>query len=140
MKRLLCALLAGLSLLTLSGCRSAFEREYYYETPFSGDIGTPSDDAAEIRNYNMLKTALTNMIAGHAERGELLSDLLYGQGMPVIRLFREDLSQIQHLQFLVRTFPYLSGLFRPDLFCQNTDTSNPVAVPSIAQNSRISDF
>lgn len=70
MKRLLCALLAGLSLLTLSGCRSAFEREYYYETPFSGDIGTPSDDAAEIRNYNMLKTALTNMIAGHAERGE----------------------------------------------------------------------
>ena len=70
MKRLLCALLAGLVLLALSGCRSAFERDYYYETPYSGDIGTRSDRATEIRNYSMLKTALTNMIMNHTERGE----------------------------------------------------------------------
>ena len=71
MKRLLCALLAGLTLLALSGCRSAFERDYYYETPYSGDIGIRSDTATEIRNYSMLKTALTNMITKHTERSEL---------------------------------------------------------------------
>ena len=70
MRRMLCLLLAGLALLTLSGCRSVFEREYYYETPYSGDIGMPSDQATEIRNYNMLKTALTNMITNHTEKGE----------------------------------------------------------------------
>ena len=71
MKRRLCALLAGLTLLALSGCRSAFERDYYYETPYSGDIGIRSDTATEIRNYSMLKTALTNMSTKHTERSEL---------------------------------------------------------------------
>ncbi len=70
MKRLLCTLLAGLALLALSGCRSAFERDYYYETPYAGDIGIRTDKATEIRNYSMLKTALTNMITNHAEKGE----------------------------------------------------------------------
>ncbi len=70
MKRFLCTLLAGLSLLALCGCRSAFEREYYYEAPYSGDIGMRSDTATEIRNYSMLKTALTNMITNHTEKGE----------------------------------------------------------------------
>ena len=70
MKRFLCALLAGLTLLALSGCRSAFEREYYYEAPYSGDIGPRSDKATEVRNFNMLKTALTNMISNHTEKGE----------------------------------------------------------------------
>ena len=70
MKRLLCTLLAGLTLLALSGCRSAFERDYYYETPYAGDIGIRTDKATEIRNYSMLKTALTNMITNHTEKGE----------------------------------------------------------------------
>ena len=70
MKRLLCALLAGAALLGLCGCRSAFERDYYYETPYSGDIGPRSDQATEIRNYSMLKTALTSMITNHTEKGE----------------------------------------------------------------------
>lgn len=70
MKRLICALLAGAALLCLGGCRSAFERDYYYETPYSGDIGPRSDKATEIRNYSMLKTALTNMITNHTEKGE----------------------------------------------------------------------
>ncbi len=70
MKRILCAILAGVALLALSGCRSAFERDYYYEAPYSGDIGTRSDRAVEIRNYSMLKTALTTMITNHTEKGE----------------------------------------------------------------------
>ncbi len=70
MKKALVLLLAGLALLALSGCRSVFERDYYYESPYSGDIGTRSDRAAEIRNYSMLKTALTNMITNRTERGE----------------------------------------------------------------------
>ncbi len=70
MKRLLCALLAGTALLSLSGCRSVFEREYYYEAPYAGDFGTRSDRATEIRNYSMLKTALTNMITNHTEKAE----------------------------------------------------------------------
>ena len=70
MKRLLCALLAGVTLLMLGGCSSVFSREYYYEAPYSGDFGTRSDKATEIRNFSMLKTALTNMITNHTEKGE----------------------------------------------------------------------
>ena len=69
-KRLICMLLAGLALLTLGGCRSAFEREYYYEAPYTGDIAPRSDKATEIRNFSMLKTALTSMITSRTERGE----------------------------------------------------------------------
>ena len=71
MKKAIALLLAALALLTLSGCGSLFEREYYYETPYSGDIEPRSDRATEVRNYNMLKTALTSMIASHMETGEL---------------------------------------------------------------------
>ncbi len=70
MKRICCALLALLAMLTLSGCRSAFERDYYYEAPYTGDIDTRSDEVPEIRNYSMLKTALINMIMNHTEKGE----------------------------------------------------------------------
>ncbi len=71
MKRMIAVLLAALSLLALSGCGSMFKDEYYYETPYTGDIGPRSDRATEVRNYNMLKTALTNMIVNHTETGEL---------------------------------------------------------------------
>ena len=71
MKRIIAVLLAALSLLAMSGCGSVFKDEYYYETPYTGDIGPRSDRATEVRNYNMLKTALTNMIVNHTETGEL---------------------------------------------------------------------
>ena len=71
MRRFLAVCLAALTLLTLSGCGSLFEDEYYYETPYTGDISPRSDRATEVRNYNMLKTALTNMIVNHMETGEL---------------------------------------------------------------------
>lgn len=71
MKKTIAFLLAVCALLTLSGCGSLFEDEYYYEAPYSGDIGPRSDRATEVRNYSMLKTALTNMIVNHTETGEL---------------------------------------------------------------------
>ena len=71
MKKTWCSLLlAVLVLLTAAGCGSAFEKEYYYEEPFSGDFGTPAGDVTEIRNYSMLKTALTGMISRREERGD----------------------------------------------------------------------
>ena len=70
-KKAIALLLAALALLTLSGCGSLFEREYYYETPYSGDIEPRSDEATEVRNYSMLKTVLTSMIMSHMETGEL---------------------------------------------------------------------
>ena len=69
-KRLPALLLAGTMLLTMTGCGSVFEDEYYYEEPFSGEIGNLSSDAIEIRNLSMLKTAITGMISRHEERGD----------------------------------------------------------------------
>ena len=75
---MICMLLAALLLLGLCGCKSVFEKEYYYEAPYASDFGTRSDRATEIRNYNMLKTALTNMIVNHTERGEFRFANYYG--------------------------------------------------------------
>ena len=69
-KRTLALLLAGAIALTASGCGSAFEAEYHYEEPVTGDFGTLSGDATEIRNYSMLKTVLTGMISRREERRE----------------------------------------------------------------------
>ena len=71
MKKALLLLLAALAALSFSGCGSIYEDEYYYETPYTGDIGPRSDSATEVRNYSMLKTALTNMIVNRTEKGEL---------------------------------------------------------------------
>lgn len=70
MNKLCCLLTAGLMLLAASGCGSVFEAEYEYEEPVTGSFGTLSGDATEIRNYSMLKTALTDMISRHEEQGE----------------------------------------------------------------------
>lgn len=59
-----------LMLLLLCGCASPFEGEYYHEDNFSGELGPISGTATEIKNYNMLKTALTNLIIRHEERAE----------------------------------------------------------------------
>ena len=69
-KKICCLLTAGLILLAASGCGSAFEAEYDYEEPVTGSFGTLSGNATEIRNYSMLKTALTDMISRHEEQGE----------------------------------------------------------------------
>lgn len=70
MKQWIVFLLAVVCLLLCAGCGSAFERDYYYEAAYSGDFGNVSDYAAEIRNYSMLKTAVTGMISRHEEQGE----------------------------------------------------------------------
>ncbi|MBE6914869.1 MAG: hypothetical protein E7472_08085 [Ruminococcaceae bacterium] len=69
-KKILSLLLAALMLLTAAGCASVFEADYYHEEDFSGDLGNVPGTATEISNYNMLKTALTNLIIRHEERGE----------------------------------------------------------------------
>ena len=69
-KKICCLLSAGLMLLAASGCGSAFEAEYDYEEPVTGSFGTLSGNATEIRNYSMLKTALTDMISRREEQGE----------------------------------------------------------------------
>lgn len=71
MKKAIILLLAATVLLTLCGCGSLFEREYYYETPYSGGIEPRSDQATEVRNYSMLKTVLTSMIVSHIEKSEV---------------------------------------------------------------------
>ena len=70
MKQILCAVLAALLLFTMVGCGTLFEKEYYYEEPMTGELGAQSGDAKEIRNFSMLKTALTDMISRHEEHGE----------------------------------------------------------------------
>ena len=70
MKKWIVFLQAAVCLLLCAGCGSAFERDYYYEAAYSGDFGNVSDYAAEIRNYSMLKTAVTGMISRHEEQGE----------------------------------------------------------------------
>lgn len=70
MKKILCILLAVLLLFTASGCGSVFEDEYYYEEPMSGEHGALAGNATGIRNFSMLKTALTDMISRHEEHGE----------------------------------------------------------------------
>jgi len=67
-KRISVLLLAAVLALTGSGCASAFEDEYYYEEPFSGEIGSLSGDIREVSNYSMLKTALAGMISRREEQ------------------------------------------------------------------------
>ncbi len=69
-RKLLISLTALMVLLLCCGCASPFEEEYYHEEDFSGDLGVRSGTATEISNYNMLKTALTNLIILHEEHGE----------------------------------------------------------------------
>lgn len=71
MKNRICILLlAGLMLLTASGCASVFETEYDYEEPVTGGFGALSGDVTELSNYSMLKTAITDMISRHEESRE----------------------------------------------------------------------
>lgn len=55
--------------LLLAGCADPFTAEYAYSEPFSGSIGRGGGDATEIGNYNMLKSALVDIISRHEESG-----------------------------------------------------------------------
>lgn len=70
MKKALCLLLAALLLCTAAGCGSVFEETYYYEKPMTGELDRAEGTATELRNFSMLKTALTDMISRHEEHGE----------------------------------------------------------------------
>jgi len=70
MKKLCSLMLAGVILMTAAGCGSVFEAEYYYEEPVTDDFSTLSDKATEIRNYSMLKAAITGMISRREEQRE----------------------------------------------------------------------
>lgn len=68
MKRLLSLLLAGLlPLLALAGCGNVFEAEYTFAVPYSGGVTRGGGDATEIGNYNMLKSALIDLVNNHGE-------------------------------------------------------------------------
>ena len=69
-KKLCSLLLAVVLVLTTAGCGSVFEAEYYYEEPATDDFSTLSDKATEIRNYSMLKAAITGMISRREEQRE----------------------------------------------------------------------
>ena len=66
-KECVALLLAGAVLL--SGCANLFAAEYSYTEPYSNNIGRSDGDATEISNYNMLKSALVDLINRHDERG-----------------------------------------------------------------------
>ena len=53
--------------LLLAGCGNIFEDEYHYSAPFAYNIGGGSGNATEIGNYNMLKSALLDLIGRHEE-------------------------------------------------------------------------
>ena len=65
MKRLIPLLLAAA--LLLAGCGNIFEDEYHSTSPFSYTISGGSGNAVEIGNYNMLKSALLDLISRHEE-------------------------------------------------------------------------
>jgi len=68
MKKAAALLLSALLLLTVTGC---LEKEYYFETSSVTGGDTQFEDSVDIRNYSMLKSALTNLIAHHAEHGQV---------------------------------------------------------------------
>ena len=62
-----CLTLALALLFPLAGCGNMFEEEYHYAAPFTYTVDAESGDAVEISNYNMLKTALMDLIGRHGE-------------------------------------------------------------------------
>ena len=60
---------AALLAMTLTGCAGPFEKEYSYSAPFTYSAGAESGGGTEVRNYNMLKAALTDLMNNHREQG-----------------------------------------------------------------------
>ena len=66
MKKMLVLLMC---VVLLSGCGNLFARDYSYSAPFTGtgSGGGAAGNATEIGNYNMLRSALLDLINAHAE-------------------------------------------------------------------------
>lgn len=62
-------LLALVLLACCAGC-AMFEKEYRYAEPFVGSLDGNTGDATEVRNYNMLKAAILDMINSRQETAE----------------------------------------------------------------------
>ncbi len=74
MKRLLCFVLAAAAALTMAGCSSIFDREYYvveaYEAP-AEPAEAEEDAAAAITNYASLRRAIVRLVSEHTESAQL---------------------------------------------------------------------
>ena len=57
----------ALVVFLLAGCGNIFEDEYHYSVPFTYTVDAESGDAVEISNYNMLKSALMDLVGRHGE-------------------------------------------------------------------------
>lgn len=68
-KKALSLLMAGILALSMSGCGSLFAAEYHYSEPYVDSVSPSNGNAVEVRNYNMLKTAIVGMISRHEEQG-----------------------------------------------------------------------
>lgn len=73
MKKKAAAVILALALaLSLAGCASVFDREYFSSEAYEAPVQeTPYDGATEISNYLQLTLAINNLVAEHGER-ELL--------------------------------------------------------------------
>jgi len=69
-KRIIAAGMAIVMLLSLCGCGSLFEAEYYYSRQFKTDTSESRGGEVEISNYNMLKAAIIELISNAEEHGE----------------------------------------------------------------------
>lgn len=74
MKRLMMLLVAAMLLVSLCGCASVFEKEYFSAADYQDtdtESGVSGDGASEIKNYFGLKVAISGLVSAHAESGTL---------------------------------------------------------------------
>lgn len=77
-RKLLCLLLAGLTLL-LAGCGNLFDREYLSVTDYEIPVQEPPKEGAgvTVRNEDELRTALVALLNGRATEGHIVFDPAY---------------------------------------------------------------
>ena len=78
MKRRILSLVLAAALLTVLGGCALFERDYEYSEPFTGRLEPTGGNAAEIRNYSMLKAAILDMINNRRYSGEFRFSSYHG--------------------------------------------------------------
>ena len=74
MKKLIMLLVAAMLLVSLGGCASVFEKDYFSASDYQDtdtDSGLSDDGAAEIKNYFGLKVAISKLVSSHEESGTL---------------------------------------------------------------------
>jgi hypothetical protein len=77
-------LLSALLLLGACGC-SLIETEYTYSEPYADSLDRDPGDAIEVRNYNMLKAALLDMINGHVSAADSASATISARSAMISR-------------------------------------------------------